>query len=105
MKDTMKEESMNRVLSLLNLSKQRIPDRCTIRHPHQSIQRRRALLRNFEGPAPLTPENENQGRRIGRVAGGSIVLNALKHREQLTRGETPKQDAENNKVRKGLTIG
>lgn len=59
MKDTMKEESMNRVLSLLTLGKQRIPERCTLRHPRQSIPAEAAALRKFEGPDPLTPEDEN----------------------------------------------
>jgi hypothetical protein len=53
-----------------------------------------AALKRFQAPDPLTPEAENQGRRIERVAGGYIVLNALKHREQLTREERRKQDAE-----------
>jgi hypothetical protein len=53
-----------------------------------------AALKKFEGPNPLTPEDENEGRRIERVAGGYIVLNAVKHREQLTREGTRKQNAE-----------
>jgi hypothetical protein len=53
-----------------------------------------AALKKFEGPDPLTPEDENQGRRIERVPGGWIVLNAVKHREQVTREEIRRQDAE-----------
>jgi hypothetical protein len=53
-----------------------------------------AALKRFEGRDPLSPEDENEGRRIERVAGGYIVLNAVKHREQLIREETRKQDAE-----------
>ena len=64
-----------------------------------------AALMRFEGPDLLTPQDENQGRRMERVAGGYIVLNAVKHREQLTREETTKQDAENNEDWEGLTIG
>jgi hypothetical protein len=105
MKDTMKEESMNRVLALLNLGKRRIPERCTLRATRQSIPAAAAALRKFEGPDPLGPDDEDQGRRIERVPGGCIVLNAVKHRAQLAREETPKQDAENNQDWKGLTIG
>ena len=53
-----------------------------------------AAVKKFEAPDPLSPEGENEGRRIERVAGGYIVLNAVKHRRQLTREETRKQDAE-----------
>jgi hypothetical protein len=53
-----------------------------------------AALKKFEGPDPLAPEDENEGRRIERVAGGYIFLNAVKHREQLTREVTRKQNAE-----------
>ena len=53
-----------------------------------------AALKKFEAPDPLSPEGENEGRRIERAAGGYIVLNAVKHRTQLTREEKRKQDAE-----------
>jgi hypothetical protein len=54
-------------------------------------------LKKFEGPDPLTPEDENQGRRIERVPGGYIVLNAIRHREQVTREEIRRQDADRAK--------
>jgi hypothetical protein len=52
-----------------------------------------AALKKFENPDPMTPEDENEGRRIERVPGGWIVLNAVKHREQVTRDEIRRQDA------------
>lgn len=73
--------------------------------PEYPLMRLSRPSSRFEGPDPLTPENENQGRRIDRVAGGSIVLNPVKHREQLAREETTKQDAENNEDWEGLSIG
>ena len=39
-----------------------------------------------------------------RVAGGYIVLNGVKLREQLTREQTPKQDAENDEDREGFPL-
>jgi hypothetical protein len=56
-----------------------------------------AALKKFEAPDPLSPEGENEGRRIERVAGGYIVLSAVRHQRQLTREETRKQDAERAK--------
>jgi hypothetical protein len=53
-----------------------------------------AALKKFEAPDPMTPEDENEGRRIERVPGGWLVLNAVRYREQLTREEKRKQDAE-----------
>ncbi len=53
-----------------------------------------AALKKFEGHDPLTSEDESRGRRIERVPGGYIVLNAIRHREQVTREEIRKQDAE-----------
>ena len=64
-----------------------------------------AALKKFESPDPLTPEAEHEGRRIKRVPGGYMVLNAVKHREQLTREETWKQDTESDKDWEGLTLG
>ena len=53
-----------------------------------------AALKKFESPDPLTPEAEHEGRRIERVPGGYIVLNAVRHREQVTREEIRKQTRE-----------
>jgi hypothetical protein len=64
-----------------------------------------AALKRLEGPDPLTPEDEDQGRRIERVAGGYMVLSAVKHREQLTREATWKQDTQSDEDWEGLTIG
>jgi hypothetical protein len=50
-----------------------------------------AALKKFESPDTLTPEAENEGRRIERIAGGYIVLNAVRHREQVTREEIRRQ--------------
>jgi hypothetical protein len=53
-----------------------------------------ATLKKFEGPDPLTPDAKHEGRRIERLPGGWIVLNAIKHREQVTLEEIGRQDAE-----------
>jgi hypothetical protein len=53
-----------------------------------------AALKKFESPDPLTPEAEHEGRRIKRVPGGYMVLNAVKHREQVTREEIRRQTRE-----------
>jgi hypothetical protein len=53
-----------------------------------------AALKRFESPDPMTPEDENEGRRIERVPGGWLVLNAVKHREQVTREEIRRQTRE-----------
>jgi hypothetical protein len=53
-----------------------------------------AALKKFEAPDPLSPEDDNEGRRIERVAGGYVVLNAGRYREQMTREEIRRQDAE-----------
>jgi hypothetical protein len=52
-----------------------------------------AALKKFESPDPMTPNAEYEGRRVERVPGGYIVLNAVKHREQVTREEIRLQDA------------
>jgi hypothetical protein len=64
-----------------------------------------AALKKFEAPDPLTPEDENQGPRIERVPDGYVVINAVKHREQLTQEPTRKQDTQSNEDWEGLTIG
>jgi hypothetical protein len=46
-----------------------------------------AALKLLEGPDPHSSDRDNEGRRIERVPGGWIVLNAPKYRAIVTRNE------------------
>jgi hypothetical protein len=44
-----------------------------------------SAVAKLEGPDPDSNDPDNEGRRIERVQGGWIVLNAVKYREMVTR--------------------
>lgn len=52
---------------------------------HVSQAEARAALEKLEGPDPESSDPDNEGRRIERVPGGWIVLNAPKYRALVTR--------------------
>ncbi len=49
------------------------------------IEKAEEALKTLEGPDPNSADPEHEGRRIERVPGGWIVLNAPKYREVATR--------------------
>lgn len=71
----MDEEGHTQFASVANLARRAIV-------PIDAAEKAVALL---EGPDPNSSDPENEGRRIERVNGGWIVLNAAKYREIVTR--------------------
>lgn len=63
-----------------------------------TIDEARAAVELLEGPDAESSDPENEGRRLERVPGGWIVLNAEKHRDLVTRAIKQAQTAE--RVRK-----
>lgn len=67
----------------------------------------KAAIAKLEGPDEDSGDPENEGRRIERVPGGWIVLNAHKYREMVTRAVIQQQTRERvrrHRVRKrGVT--
>ena len=59
-----------------------------------TLDEARTALDTLEGPDPESSDPENEGRRIERVPGGWVVLNAGKHRELITRAIQQAQTAE-----------
>lgn len=59
-----------------------------------SIEEARAAIDILEGPDPESSDPDNDGRRLERVPGGWIVLNAEKHRDLVTRAVRQAQTAE-----------
>jgi hypothetical protein len=80
----MDEDGLSRFASVANIAR-----RAKVSYAAAAV-----ALKKFESPDPLTLEAENHGRRIERVPGGWIVLNADKYRGRVTGEETRKQDAE-----------
>jgi hypothetical protein len=56
-----------------------------------SIDDTGAAVTSFESPDPYAPEQEYEGRRIARVDGGWLVLNAEKYRNIVTRAVANEQ--------------
>jgi hypothetical protein len=50
-----------------------------------TVEETKAAVAELEGPDPRSSDPENEGRRIERVPGGWIVMNATKYREIVTR--------------------
>lgn len=59
-----------------------------------SIDDTKAAIEAFEGPDPYAPEQEYQGRRIERMDGGWLILNAEKYKNIVTRAVANAQAAE-----------
>jgi hypothetical protein len=53
-----------------------------------------AAVQAFESPDPLEPTQEHEGRRVERVPGGWIVLNAEKYRKVATADQIRQQTRE-----------
>lgn len=71
----MDEDGMCQFASVANLARRAI---VTLEEARQAVE----LL---EAPDAESSDPENDGRRVERVPGGWIILNALKYREQVTR--------------------
>lgn len=50
-----------------------------------SMAKARTAIERLESPDPESSDPDNEGRRIERVPGGWLVLNAPKYRELVTR--------------------
>lgn len=50
-----------------------------------TIEEAQVAISSFEGPDPESSDPENDGRRLERVPGGWLVLNAEKHRAMVTK--------------------
>ena len=59
-----------------------------------TLDEARNAIEILEGPDPESSDPENEGRRLERVPGGWIVLNAEKHRDLVTRAVKQAQTAE-----------
>lgn len=59
-----------------------------------SLDEAREAVRVLEGPDPESSDQDNEGRRIERIPGGWVVLNAGKHRELITRAIVQEQTRE-----------
>lgn len=63
-----------------------------------SLDEAEEAIKAFEGPDPSSSDPDHDGRRLERVPGGWIVLNAEKHRALVTRAL--KQEQTRERVRK-----
>jgi len=63
-----------------------------------SVEEAQEAIRCLESPDPESSDPEHDGRRVERVPGGWIVLNAEKHRDLVTRAVAREQTA--SRVRK-----
>jgi hypothetical protein len=63
-----------------------------------SVEEAQTAIHCLESPDPESSNNANEGRRIERVPGGWMVLNAAEHREMITRAVAKEQTRE--RVRK-----
>lgn len=63
-----------------------------------SVEAASGAIQSLEGPDKQDPSQEHQGRRIERVPGGWIVLNAARYREMVRRAEI--REATRERVRK-----
>lgn len=59
-----------------------------------TLEEAKTALGILEAPDPESSDPENEGRRLERVPGGWMVLNAQKHRDLLTRAIKQAQTAE-----------
>ena len=59
-----------------------------------TLDEAKAAITVLENPDPESSDPENEGRRLERVPGGWIVLNAEKHRDLVTRAVRQAQTAE-----------
>jgi hypothetical protein len=50
-----------------------------------SVEETREAVKAFESPDPFAPTQEYEGRRIERIDGGWLILNAEKYRKIVTR--------------------
>jgi hypothetical protein len=64
------------------------------RRANVSAEEAAAAVKVLESPDPHSSDPENEGRRIERVPGGWIVLNAAKYRATVTRKESQRLGAE-----------
>lgn len=63
-----------------------------------SLDDANTAIEKFQAPDPYSSDPDNEGRRIERVPGGWIVLNAGKYRETATRAESQRKT--NDRVRR-----
>jgi hypothetical protein len=56
-----------------------------------TLDEARTAIHTLESPDPDSSDPENDGRRIERVPGGWMVLNAVKHRDLATRAHVQEQ--------------
>jgi hypothetical protein len=77
---------------------------CSFASPHNVARRAvveiveaETALATLEAPDPHSSDPENDGRRLERVPGGWIVLNASKYREIVTRAESKRLNRERQK--------
>lgn len=59
-----------------------------------SLEEAAAAVECLEGPDPQSSDQDHEGRRIERVPGGWIILNAEKHRAIVTRATIQEQTRE-----------
>lgn len=63
----------------------------------------------FESPDPLDPTQEFEGRRIERIPGGWLVLNAEKYRDMVTAAvaaeKTKERVRRHREAKKAVTVG
>lgn len=59
-----------------------------------TLEEAKAALTVLEAPDPESSDPDNEGRRLERVPGGWMVLNAEKHRDLVTRAIKQAQTAE-----------
>jgi len=81
---SMDENGMCAYASELNLA----------RRANVSVEEAEAAVKVLQGPDPHSSDPANDGRRIERVPGGWIVLNAPKYRAIVTRKESMRLAAE-----------
>ncbi len=63
-----------------------------------TLKEAKTAIEKFERPDPDSGDSDNEGRRLERVPGGWIVLNATKYRDMVTRAIVQQQTRE--RVRK-----
>lgn len=59
-----------------------------------SVEDTAAAVKAFENPDPYAPDQEYEGRRIERIDGGWVVLNAKKYKDIVTRAVANAQSAQ-----------
>lgn len=67
-----------------------------------SVEEAQEALQRLESPDPDSSDPENEGRRVERVPGGWLVLNAQKHRALVTRAIIQDQTRERVKRHRSM---